>query len=195
MTARTPGLLCLHGTGTAAKPLIAAGDHPGRPRPEAAWAHPCAPAPTPASSSKDKRHRLNPHSDRQASSHPTARAHAGPRTKESQPTTEITRCLNRYAARKAHPHLQPGPSQRPHPGAARPHNRLPHPCWGVPRTFADRPRPTLPCPQPSTHPRPGFQVGLATRRVLGRSHLVLPAGLWALSCCRRRRLRGGRYRG
>src|SRR5262249_58243635 len=66
--ARAPGLLSLYGVGpdTAAKLLISAGDHPGRLRPEAAWAHLCAAAPIPASSGKVKRHRLNPHGDRQA---------------------------------------------------------------------------------------------------------------------------------
>ena len=54
VTARAPGLLSLDGAGpdTAAKLLIAAGDHPGRLRSEAAWAHLCAAAPIPASSGK-----------------------------------------------------------------------------------------------------------------------------------------------
>jgi transposase len=54
MTARAPGLLALYGVGpdTAAKLLIAAGDHPERLRSEAAWAHLCAAAPIPASSGK-----------------------------------------------------------------------------------------------------------------------------------------------
>src|SRR5437667_6715900 len=47
VTARAPGLLALYGVGpdTAAMLLVAAGDHPGRLRSEAAWAHPCATAP------------------------------------------------------------------------------------------------------------------------------------------------------
>jgi transposase len=51
---RAPGLLRLYGIGpdTAAALLIAAGDHPGRLRSEAAWAHLCAVAPIPASSGK-----------------------------------------------------------------------------------------------------------------------------------------------
>jgi len=51
VTARAPGLLSLYGVGhdTAAKLLIAAGDHPERLRSEAAWAHLCATAPIPAS--------------------------------------------------------------------------------------------------------------------------------------------------
>ena len=66
--ARAPGLLALYGIGprTAALLLIAAGDHPGRLRSEAAWAHLCAVAPIPASSGKVTRHRLNPGGDRQA---------------------------------------------------------------------------------------------------------------------------------
>ena len=54
MTARAPGLLAIYGAGprTAALLLIAAGDHPGRLRSEAAWAHLCGAAPIPASSGK-----------------------------------------------------------------------------------------------------------------------------------------------
>ncbi len=60
VTARAPGLLALYGVGpdTAAKLLVTAGDHPGRLRSEAAWAHLCAAAPIPASSGKTVRHRL-----------------------------------------------------------------------------------------------------------------------------------------
>ncbi len=49
VTAHAPGLLALYGIGpdTAALLLIAAGDHPGRLRSEAAWAHLCAAAPIP----------------------------------------------------------------------------------------------------------------------------------------------------
>src|SRR5262249_35621736 len=68
VTARAPGLLSLYGVGhdTAAKLLIAAGDHPERLRSEAAWAHLCATAPIPASSGKVTRHRPGPGGDRQA---------------------------------------------------------------------------------------------------------------------------------
>ena len=68
VTARAPGLLALHGVGpdTAARLLIAAGDHPARLRSEAAWAHLCGVAPIPASPGKVTRHRLNPGGDRQA---------------------------------------------------------------------------------------------------------------------------------
>jgi transposase len=116
-----PGLLALYGIGpdTAALLLIAAGDHPERLRSEAAWAHLCAAAPIPASSGKVTRHRLNPGGDREAnhalwrivitrmSSHPPTRAYAGRRSKEGLSKKEIIRCLKRYVAREACPHLRP----------------------------------------------------------------------------------------
>jgi transposase len=122
VTARAPGLLALYGVGhdTAAKLLIAAGDHPGRLRSEAAWAHLCATAPIPASSGKVTRHRLNPGGDRQAnhalyrivitrmSSHPPTRAYVDRRSKEGLSKKEIIRCLKRYVARQVYPHLRPG---------------------------------------------------------------------------------------
>jgi transposase len=73
--------------------LIAAGDHPGRLRSEAAWAHLCGVAPIPASSGRARRHRLNPGGNREAShalwrivitrmsARPATRAYAGRRTK------------------------------------------------------------------------------------------------------------------
>jgi transposase len=120
VTARAPGLLALYGVGpdTAAMLLITAGDHPGRLRSEAAWAHLCATAPIPASSGKVTRHRLNPGGDRQAnhalyrivitrmSSHPATRAYVDRRTKEGLSKKEIIRCLKRYAAREVYPHLR-----------------------------------------------------------------------------------------
>jgi transposase len=121
VTAHAPGLLALYGIGphTAALLLIAAGDHPGRLRSEAAWAHLCAAAPIPASSGKTIRHRLNPGGDRQANhalwrivftrmgSHPATRAYAGRRTAEGKSKAEIIRCLKRYVAREVYPHLRP----------------------------------------------------------------------------------------
>jgi len=120
VTARAPSLLALYGVGhdTAAKLLIAAGDHPGRLRSEAAWAHLCATAPIPASSGKVTRHRLNPGGDRQAnhalyrivitrmSSHPPTRAYVDRRSKEGLSKKEIIRCLKRYVAREVYPHLR-----------------------------------------------------------------------------------------
>ena len=121
VTARAPGLLALYGVGpdTAAMLLVAAGDHPERLRSEAAWAHLCATAPLSASSGKVTRYRLNPGGDRQAnhalyrivitrlSSHPPTRAYADRRTKEGLSKKEIIRCLKRYVAREAYPHLRP----------------------------------------------------------------------------------------
>ena len=121
VTARAPGLLALYGIGpdTAALLLIAAGDHPGRLRSEAAWAHLCATAPIPASSGKVTRHRLNPSGDRQAnhalwrivitrmSSHPPTRAYVERRTEEGLSKKEIIRCLKRYVAREVYRHLRP----------------------------------------------------------------------------------------
>jgi transposase len=121
VTARAPGLLALHGIGphTAALLLIAAGDHPGRLRSEAAWAHLCASAPIPASSGKVTRHRLNPGGDRQANhalwrialtrmaSDAATRAYVERRTAEGKTKAEIIRCLKRYIAREVYPHLRP----------------------------------------------------------------------------------------
>jgi hypothetical protein len=122
VAARAPSLLALHGIGpdTAALLLIAAGDHPGRLRSEAAWAHLCAVAPIPASSGKVRRHRLNPGGNREAnhalwrivitrmSSHAPTRAYTDRRTKEGLSKKEIIRCLKRYVAREVYPHLRAG---------------------------------------------------------------------------------------
>jgi transposase len=98
--------------------LIAAGDHPGRLRSEAAWAHLCACAPTPASSGKVTRYRLNRGGDRQAShalwrivitrmgSHPPARAYVARRAKDGLSKPEIIRCLKRYVAARVCPHIR-----------------------------------------------------------------------------------------
>ena len=121
VTAHAPGLLALYGVGpnTAALLLIAAGDHPGRLRSEAAWAHLCGAAPIPASSGKVTRHRLNPGGDRQANhalwrivftrlgSDPATRAYAERRTAEGKSKAEIIRCLKRYVAREVYPYLRP----------------------------------------------------------------------------------------
>jgi transposase len=123
VTAHSPGLLALYGVGpnTAALLLIAAGDHPGRLRSEAAWAHLCGAAPIPASSGKVARHRLNPGGDRQAShalwrivftrlgSDPATRAYAERRTAEGKSKAEIIRCLKRYVAPRG---LPPPPPRR-----------------------------------------------------------------------------------
>jgi transposase len=120
LTARAPGLLAVYGIGpdTAALLLIAAGDHPERLRPEAAWAHLCAVAPIPASSGKVTRRRLNPGGNREASHalwrivitrmgrHPATRAYVERRTAEGLPEKEIIRCLKRYVAREVYRHLR-----------------------------------------------------------------------------------------
>jgi hypothetical protein len=121
VTRRAPGLLALHGIGadTAARLLIAAGDHPGRLRSEAAWARLCGAAPIPASSGKVTRWRLNRGGDREAShalwrivitrmgSHPATRAYVDRRAKEGLSKKEIIRCLKRYVAREVYPYLRP----------------------------------------------------------------------------------------
>src|SRR6266568_3021374 len=119
---RELGRRALHGVGpdTAALLLIAAGDHPGRLRSEAAWAHLCAAAPIPASSGKVTRHRLNRGGNREAnhalwrivitrmSSHPATRTYVARRTKEGLSKKEIIRCLKRYVAREVYHHLRDG---------------------------------------------------------------------------------------
>ncbi len=119
ITARAPSLLALSGVGpdVAAILLIAAGDHPGRLRSEASWAHLCGVAPIPASSGKIVRWRLNPAGDRQAnhalwrivltrmSSDPRTRAYVERRTVDGLTKLEIIRCLKRYVAREVYPHL------------------------------------------------------------------------------------------
>jgi transposase len=119
VASRAPSLLALDGVGpdTAAILLIAAGDHPGRLRSEAAWAHLCGVAPIPASSGKITRRRLNPAGDRQAnhalwrivlsrmSSEPRTRAYVERRVLEGKTKMEIMRCLKRYVAREVFPLL------------------------------------------------------------------------------------------
>ena len=121
VTARAPALLAVHGVGpdTAAMLLVAAGDHPGRLRSEAAWAHLCGTAPVPASSGTRTRHRLNRGGDRQAnhalwrivitrmSSHAPTRAYVERRTAGGLSKKEIIRCLKRYLAREVYRHLRP----------------------------------------------------------------------------------------
>jgi transposase len=118
VTVRAPGLLALYRVGPeTALLLVAAGDHPGRLRSEAAWAHLRAAAPIPASSGKVNRHRLNPGGDRQAnhalyrivisrmSSHSPTRAYVDRRTREGLSKKEIIRYLKRYVVREVYPHL------------------------------------------------------------------------------------------
>ena len=75
-------------------------------------------SPVDASSGKQLRHRLNRGGDRQAShalwrivitrmsAHPQTRAYVARRTADGLSKKEIIRCLKRYAAREACPHLR-----------------------------------------------------------------------------------------
>jgi hypothetical protein len=130
VTARAPGLLALYGAGhdTAAKLLIAAGDHPGRLRSEAAGAHRCATAPIPASSGKVTRHRPGPGGDRQAghalyrivltrmSSHPPTRAYAGRRTKEGLSRRRSSAALSATSPARPAPTCAQAPADAQTPG-------------------------------------------------------------------------------
>jgi transposase len=114
-----PQLLDQPGVGPhAAAQLVLSWSHCGRIRSEAAFARLAGAAPIPASSGQTKRHRLNPAGDRQAnhalwrivitrmSSHPPTRAYVERRTAEGLSKKEIMRCLKRYVAREACPHLR-----------------------------------------------------------------------------------------
>ncbi len=120
MTARAPGLLAMYGLGprTAALLLIAAGDHPGRLRSEAAWAHLCGAAPIPASSGKVTVTGTAPAvtartttpcggscSPGWALTRPPGLRRAPHGRGKSK--AEIIRCLKRYAAREVYRHLRP----------------------------------------------------------------------------------------
>lgn len=115
VTGTAPQLLSLHrvGTGTAAALLVTAGDNPGRPRSEAAWAHLCGTAPIPTSSGKVTRYRLNRGGDRQANralwgivitrlrNDPRTQAYMARRLSEGRSKPEVIRVLKRYVAREA----------------------------------------------------------------------------------------------
>lgn len=106
------------GTDTAGALLVAAGDNPQRLRSEAAFAALCGVAPLPASSGRTTRHRLNRGGNRDANRalwtvalvrmrcHPPTRAYVERRTAEGLSKREIMRCLKRYIARQAYPHLR-----------------------------------------------------------------------------------------
>ena len=140
VTARAPGLLALYGIGpnTAALLLIAAGDHPGRLRSEAAWAHLCGAAPIPASSGKTVRHRLNPGGDRQANhalwrivftrlgSRPATRAYAERRTQKENPRQRSSAASSATSPARPAPTSAPSLADAPARGTAWPNIRLPH---------------------------------------------------------------------
>jgi transposase len=122
VTARAPGLPGLYGVGpdTAAMLLVAAGDHPGRLRSEAAWAHLCATAPIPASSGKTVRHRPQPRRRPAGQPRPVADRHhrdelapADPRLRaaahQGRPAGEGDHPLPQALRRpRGLPHLRPG---------------------------------------------------------------------------------------
>jgi Transposase IS116/IS110/IS902 family len=90
---------------------------PDRLRSEASFARLCGAAPIPVSSGRTDRHRLHRGGDRQANSalwrialvrmgcHQPAKDYVARRTAEGETKTEIMRCLKRYIAREAFPHL------------------------------------------------------------------------------------------
>ena len=140
MTARAPGLLALYGVGpnTAALLLIAAGDHPGRLRSEAAWAHLCGSAPIPASSGKTVRHRLNPGGDRQANhalwrivftrlgSHPRPAPTPSGAPRKANPSQRSSAASSATSPARSTPTSARPRADAPTPGTAWPQNRLPH---------------------------------------------------------------------
>ncbi|TLP90353.1 IS110 family transposase [Nesterenkonia salmonea] len=113
----TPELMEVFGVGrdTAAQLLITAGDNPDRLRSEAAFAALTGACPTPASSGKTNRHRLNRAGDRQANSalyhvvivrmryDQATRDYVERRTAEGKTKMEIIRCLKRYLVRQLYP--------------------------------------------------------------------------------------------
>ena len=119
VTQTAPQLLAVFGVGidTAATLLVTAGDNPGRPRSEAAWAHLCGTAPIPASSGKVTRYRLNRGGDRQANralwgivitrlgNDPRTRAYMTRRLAEGRSKPEVIRVLKRYVAREVYHRL------------------------------------------------------------------------------------------
>jgi transposase len=114
VAAINPGLLAANGVGTdiAGQLLVTAGENHDRLTSEAAFAMLCAAAPTPASSGKTTRHRLNRSGDRHANKalyrmvlcrlrrDPRTHAHAETRTKDNPSRKEIIQRLKRHAARE-----------------------------------------------------------------------------------------------
>jgi transposase len=107
-----PALLAEPGIGPiSAAQLLVTWSHPGRFRSQAAFAALTGTAPTPASSGRTARHRLNPNGDRAANRarhtiavnrlryHAPTIAYATRRTAEGKTAREIRRCIKRYLAR------------------------------------------------------------------------------------------------
>ena len=108
-----PALLEVVGIGpVVAAQLLVSWSHPGRLRPEAAFAALAGAAPIPASSGKTVRYRLNRSGDRQLNRalhtivlarrahHPETRAYVARRTAQGKTSKEINRCLKRALARR-----------------------------------------------------------------------------------------------
>lgn len=114
-----PGLLTKTGVGAdvAGQLLVTAGDNPERLRTEASFAHLAGVAPTPASSGRTVRHRLNRGRDRAANNalhtiaivrlkyHERTRAYARRRTAEGLSSKDIIHCLKRAIAREIYHEL------------------------------------------------------------------------------------------
>ena len=114
--AGAPALSCLKGVGpdVAGALLVAAGDNPERLRSEASFASLCGVSPTPASSGKTTRHRLNRGGDRIANSalwrivmtrlasDERTQTYMARRTQEGHSKRENIRCLKRYVAREVY---------------------------------------------------------------------------------------------
>jgi transposase len=111
-----PRTIALLGIGTqhAGQLLVTVGENVQRIHTEAGFAHMCAAAPIPASSGQTRRHRLNPHGNRQANRtlhmiavvrlrySPATRAYADRRRAEGMSNKDILRCLKRYIARQVY---------------------------------------------------------------------------------------------
>jgi transposase len=130
-----PALLDLPGVGSevAGQVLISIGDNADRLKSEAAFAHLCGAAPTPASSGRTHRHRLNRGGDRSANNalyvvvlgrmrhDARTRAYVERRTHEGLAKPEIIRCLKRYVAREIYNTLKLAtPTKKPEQLLARP---------------------------------------------------------------------------
>lgn len=101
----------------SAAQAIVSFSHPGRCRNDAAFAALAGASPTPASSGKTTRHRLNRGGDRQLNralhvivqtrmrTDPRTRDYVARRTTEGKSHAEIRRCLKRYVARQLHREL------------------------------------------------------------------------------------------
>lgn len=119
LTRTAPGLLERYGVGpeVAGQLLVTAGDNPARLRSEASFAALCGVSPVPASSGRTDRHRLNRGGDRAANAalytvimvrmqrHEPTRQYVSRRRAQGLSTSEIMRCLKRYAARELLPHI------------------------------------------------------------------------------------------